>query len=497
MKVCLLLQRKFAYLGHQIAINLKEDHGINDFCGYVYLRSSLEFLENQKEINYSTLLLDEEIHKQYKTAKLDLEFLKKLEQDYGIPNLWPYISVDRIIRFNQLVREYPYDKSKYTHEEMMLMVQIRAKAIIDMLDKEKPDALICSVVGGLGSYLLYEIAKKKGIKILVISLARTGVKYLISEDYAYFPQVEKRLDMLIKDSKKSSKYDEAKKHIIEFRKKPEIYDKTLKSLFNRAGRLQQMNFLLPKNILRYLKWLKGIIAGNLTSEEKNDYSYVRYAGKLLDQIKRKSRNLIGISKFYEEIDKKEDYAFFPLHFEPEITTMLYAPHNVDQLNVIRHVARSLPLHFKLYVKEHPAMIGYRSRKFYKELVKIPNVKFINPKYSSFEITPDAKLITTITGTVGWEGLFLGKPVITFGDVFYNKLSMVKECKSMENLPFLIKGQLENFNYNEEELINFLGCILEDSVDVNLEYLWHKEPDINKKKEALKPLTNLIIKNFNQ
>ena len=62
----------------------------------------------------------------------------------------------------------------------------------------------------------------------------------------------------------------------------------------------------------------------------------------------------------------------------------------------------------------------------------------------------------------------------FGDVFYNKLSMVKHCKTPEELPFLIKECLRNFKHNEEELINFLSAILEESVNIDFLDLWLKK-----------------------
>ncbi len=493
MKVCFLLQRKFAYLGHQIAINLKEDHGVDQFCGYVYLRSGYDFLKNQKDITYSSLLLDEELHTQYKTATLDLDFLKQLEKDYGIPYLWPYVDVDRIIRHNQLVREYPYDKSNYTHEEMMLMVQTRAKAIIDMLEKEKPDVAIFSVVGGLGSYLLYEIAKKKGIKIININNSRIRNRHVLSKDFAYFTGVDEKFEALKKTNQRSPQYAQAKNIIDEFRNQPKTYSQNLGHYLERATAWKQLDFLSPKKIGRYFGWLLYAVNQHFTSNEKNDFSYVKISGKIIDQVKRKFRGLVPLHNYYGAVDQNEDFAFFPLHFEPEISTMLYAPFYTDQLHIIKQIAKSLPLHFKLYVKEQPAMVGFRSIRFYRELRKIPNVKIIHPKTNTFSITPHAKLVVTITGTVGWEALMFKKPVITFGDVFYNKISMTKLSRDDAHLPYLVKHQLENFSYNEDELINYLGCILEDSVEVDLQYLWHKEPDIQKKKQALKPLTNLIVK----
>ncbi|MEK9184026.1 MAG: hypothetical protein AAB890_03055, partial [Patescibacteria group bacterium] len=174
-KICFFLQRRFAYVGHAMALTFQKKYGINKFCGYVQLRDSFEFLKSQKDIQYTKLLLEEDIHRQYKNEPLDLDYLKNLEKEYGIPNLWPFIATDRIIRYNLLVREYPYDTSKYTHEEMMRIVQVQAKAIIDFLKKERPDYIIFSVVGSISSMLLYYIAKKNGIRTLIFRPSRINI----------------------------------------------------------------------------------------------------------------------------------------------------------------------------------------------------------------------------------------------------------------------------------------------------------------------------------
>ena len=65
-----------------------------------------------------------------------------------------------------------------------------------------------------------------------------------------------------------------------------------------------------------------------------------------------------------------------------------------------------------------------------------------PETNTFELVKSSKLVTTITGTVGWEALLFKKPVIAFGDVYYNKLSFVKKCTEIEKLPILVKEQLD-------------------------------------------------------
>ncbi len=492
MKVCFLLQREFAYIGHDLAVHLKNRHGIEEFCAYVLNRPSYRFLKFQKEINYSSLLLDEDLHRKAEKEKLDLKYVKFLEEEYGIPNLWPYVEVDRIIRLNQLVREYPMEARKYTHEQMMIQIQVRAKAIIEMLEKEKPDYLFCTVVGGIGGLLLFNIAKKMGINVRMIMPGKVGTRYLISEAYDSFVEIDKELDSLIADGKNVDNYEEAKKILIDFRNHPTSYAKMTNFYLERARQIKQFDFILPSKVVRYLNWLFGRVYYYFSQEDKYDYTYIKILPKIKDQIVRKLRAVRGMNDLFDDIDlDNEDFVFFPLHMEPETTLLLYAYRYTNQIEVIKQVAKSLPIHFKLYVKEHPRMVGFRTRKYYKELKKIPNVKLVRHQASSLELIKKARLVTVISGSAGWEAIQLKIPVITFGGVFFNKLSMVKSCDSYNKLSNIVKQQLENFDYNEEEIINYVGLILKHSVLVDLRHLWHHESDKKKKREDLTILADLI------
>lgn len=483
MKACFLLQRSFAYVGHKVAIILKEKYGVENFCGYVYLRSSYEFLKNQKDINYSFLLLDEDMHNQFKNEPLDLNYLKNIEKEYGIPNLWPYLTLDRVLMFNQLKREYPYNTPAYSHEDMMKILQTKVKAILDFLEKEKPDFIFMTVVGRVGTMLLYQIAKKKGIPVILGIETRIDDGYILTDNYKNFSWSEQIFNDLKKNGLKSKKNDQARHYIEKFRNRPITYSYSMRDGGLNVSHIKELKWFLPKKFFKSLFWFFRLTFRYFSKKKWLDYTEENPAEYFIDRLKRKTRTLIGLNRFYDSMDPNEDYAFFPLHYEPEISIFLLAPFWTDQLNLIRQIAKSLPLHFKLYVKEHPAMVRYRPFYYYKELKKIPNVKIINPNVESFSLIKNSKLIVTITGTAGWEGILFKKPVISFGEVFYNALSMTKKCTKIEQLPYLIKGQLENHQHNELELENFIGAILEESTPVGLNEIWERgvSPELEKKR----------------
>lgn len=497
MKGLFLGQRRFVVIAHAIATALKNKYDIQDFCVYTTVRSNLSFLKNQSDIKYRAILLDEDIHDLYKNEPLDLTYLHWLEQEYGIPNLWPYLTIDRILIYNQFLREYPYDTTQYTHEEMMRVLQVTAQQIIKLFDEEKPDFVFLPAIASLGSLLLYHVAKKRNIPVLITIVGRVGDLLLLSENYHDNSWADKIFAQLQNGQIVNQWSDKAKKILADFRDEPVPYYAEESPDKKATSRQKQFKFMVPRYAGKSIAWFFALSWQYVKNYCHHDYDEINPLYYLLDRLKRKTRCLIGYDSFFDKPNFDEDYAFYPLQLDPEMTTMLYAPFFADQAYVIKQCARSLPLGFKLYVKEHPAMVGYRPRSYYRELKKIPNVKIINPQTKSFELIKNCRLIMTVTSTVGWEALFLKKPVVTLGDVFYNKLSMVKCCKTIEQLPYTVKEQLENFHFNEDELVNYLSAMLADGIDIPFISLWEKEFDNTEKTKAYsEKIADLIIKKLN-
>lgn len=494
MKGCFILQRRFAYrIGHQLAILLKEKHVVDEFCAYVHLRSSYDFLAGQKDIPYTNLILDEEIQKRYKHEVLDLAYLRHIEKEYG--NVWRFINVDRVIRFGQLVREYPYDTSPYTHEELLRIVQVYAKAIIAFLDEEKPDFIFSYQPGALGSLLFHAIARKRSIPILSVIFPLTRNRIAVSERYERWSGLEeiyeKNLGIPLKNI---PQYEQATSFISEFRNKPSVYSNVYISLV-KYGTWRQFDFLLPQKFLRTLYYNMYRIFADWIGDAKRrtDYTTIHPGWHLFDRVKRKLRNLRGVDDLYDEFDPEREFTFYPLHYEPELALLLWAPFDTDQLAIVKRVAQSLPVGMDLYVKEHPQMTVYRPRSFYKELKKIPNVKLLRTEIPSFDIIRKCRLVTILSGAIGWEASLLGKPVITFGEVFYNAFPPILHSDTPCELPALVQKQLSAPPQDDEILTRFVAALMEDSAECDLLYLWEIEKDATKVRAALVDFSDLIAR----
>lgn len=498
MKICFFLQRRFAPIGLELAKTLKAQYGVEEFCGYVELRASFEMLANQNDIPFTKLILGEEILSGYKEERVDMEYLDSLQKRFGMSSLWPLIQLDRVIRYNLLRRAYPSDISPYSREEMLQMLQRLARALERFLDEEKPDAVFFSVVSDLGSYLLYELAKERGIKILGLYNPRLGERYALTGDYFHYGSLERAMRNMQKPEHAQLR-NKAARYLQEFQKEPAYYLEASggAAQFTKApvGAAAHLRFLSPRRFLRSLVWTLRSFYLYWSNPHRADFTTITPWHELYDKFVRKLRAVRGYRGLYSPApEEDEPFAYFPLQLEPEALPMLLAPsYAFEQIWVIKQVARSLPVNCTLCVKDHPVMSGRRPRRYYKELLKIPNVKLLDPAASSLKLSQETKLLCAITGTAGMEAAFLKKPVIVFANVFYSMLPNVYRCRSVEELPGLITAALRQSGYDEQKTIDFIGAIYKESVFVDLTKLWTVQGSrmSAEEKKELEPLAELI------
>jgi hypothetical protein len=115
------------------------------------------------------------------------------------------------------------------------------------------------------------------------------------------------------------------------------------------------------------------------------------------------------------------FVFYALQYTPESSINGLEPYYVDQLRAIDRVLPALPNGYFLLVKEHPAMCGERSSRFYRALRKRAGIILVHPRANTSDLIGKADLVVTITGTIGLECFFLDKPCLMFGRNFFAHL----------------------------------------------------------------------------
>ena len=356
--------------------------------------------------------------------KPDLEYLKYIEKKYDI-NLWKLAINERIFyRF--------YNFHKFTTNEILCILESECRLFEKILDEVKPDFFITKEPTFHHLELFYQMCKKRGVKNLVLGLANIGNGCIISEVPTKLDSFNFTNDIV----PQNRTFEELQKYLKTFDLSKQIrtYDK------------QHGNSKTD--------WIKSSISYLLSENNniKTNYNYFgrnkfKVIGNMLSSILKKNYRQSFINKnLVMNVDLNSSFAYYPLGVDLERNLLINAPFQTNQIEIIRHIAKSLPADLKLYVKENPSQITreWRSISEYSEIIKIPNVTLIHPSYNSQDLIEKCKLVLTITGTSGFEAAFYGKPSITFTDVGYQMLPSVTRIKEIETLNNAI---IESLNKN--------------------------------------------------
>ncbi len=419
-----------------------------DFYAIVDVGEKIKnFFLNQKDIKFEKIwfYLD---HMSKSKNTPDLMYLKSFEEKYQI-SLWNIAFSDKYFlhEYNELY--------KFHHDEILSILEKECKFFEKVLEQTKPNFLILNLTNMHHNQLLYELCKAKKIKVLMMGPLKFGHRKMISENAFILDSIEKNQ--------------------IENNKKRNLEE--LKNYQNRFDTYKQNSDYIDSGFKSEpFKRYKGILDFFLESRN-NDYTnhfehYGRtktrvFLNKISRSVKRKYRENYINKKFMREIIDSR-FIYFPLQFEPERMGLMTTPFYRHQIAVITNIAKSIPIDYLLYVKEHFAMriLGWRSISYYKQLSALPNVRLIHPSLKPKEILKKCSLVIATSGTACLEAAFYEKPSIVFSDLGLSSISSIKRIRSMEDLPETIRIQLQK-KVNVDELNNHVQTIDNNSFEANV------------------------------
>ena len=136
------------------------------------------------------------------------------------------------------------------------------------------------------------------------------------------------------------------------------------------------------------------------------------------------------------------YLYVAMHKDPEQALNGQAPFWSNQYNTLALLCTVLPAGYKLLVREHRRNAGRRPTRFYRDLSRLPSVILVDAFDDQFKYITNADLIVTENGSTGWEGLLLGRRVITLADNFYQAAGLAQRVHDPEQLPDTVIEMLQ-------------------------------------------------------
>ena len=161
---------------------------------------------------------------------------------------------------------------------------------------------------------------------------------------------------------------------------------------------------------------------------------------------------------------EKPFALFGLQCQPEEPIDIHARWYANQIATIENIAKVLPLTHTLVVKEHTVGLGKRPGVFsyYQSIAKLNNVELAHPLADSHELIKKADVLILTTGTLGWEGLLYGKPVVLLGNAFYRDSGLALTADNPQELKQQIRRALNGYKPDETSLHKFVVAVRESS-----------------------------------
>ena len=399
--------------------------------------------------------------------------LERLEQELGPGAFGRIVTADRRVgrgfvrgalmapnRISRLVARKPSSAAQQYVSGLYLFLD-------DVLRETAPDVVFCYAIAGAPAVALAELCVARRVRFCRFISTRIGDRYIVDDDHIGRQAcISRRFERAREGNELFTPrvVEEARLWLKNFRESP---------IQPGYSRNTQSPNLFRELLLFPLRCLREFTRGRRPQ-----------AARLLFEMWVALRCILPERMLMSSLDAlPTSFIYFPLHVNPEASTMVLSPWHTDQLAVIEALAKAAPANMKIVVKEHSPMLGRRPPEFYRQIARMPRVILLAPGHSSFSLIRKAALTAVITGTAAWEALLLGKPTLVIGDSPFLAIrdGLVHE-PDLSRLPDAICAALALPPASDDVLNLYLSAVFEESLEMPQSLLWGKYESHSRKEQ---------------
>jgi hypothetical protein len=184
---------------------------------------------------------------------------------------------------------------------------------------------------------------------------------------------------------------------------------------------------------------------------------------------------------------KQPFVYVPLHTLPESSTLTLSTEYYEP-DLIRFIAKELPIEFEIAVKENPNMVGTRPFSYYEELKRNPRVRLLDPKIQSKRLIREANGVCGISGTALLEATMLDTPTHYFG---CPEFDAVLEYKGHSEFDQFADACAKGVGTKRPELVErYVQYILEEGQEIPLRSV-RTDPGSKEWRKGTEQIFNLL------
>lgn len=449
-------------------------------------------LEAQDDLKYEFIIDMQDIELSFLGETFSAQEIEEFEKTIPEKSLWRFIAMDRYFG-----RAFCKGATRFFDNRQLVSGQIKEEHIFKVACGyirffykviQKLNADVVLFFPGFHSMMtpiLEQVCKNEQVHHIALVGARLGNNYIITNDIrCTFPQIEETYKELIQ-AQSPQAFSKGKQHYSEimaavdkdgYSYHHEMVKKILAGMTPKKDIRNSYPVILLKSFLQSLiGWGKELNSKRKKGARLSPYGFSYLIKKTVNSLflTYQSKRLKE-PEFYDAFDVNEKYLYYPLTGQPEYATQIMDNMWINQLTIIEALAKSVPHDWKIYIKEHPATVGWRVRpfSFYKELRAYPNVRLIPINLENNLIVRHSQMVVALSSTAGWEAfLFHHKPIINFSHTLYNITGLSTQCFDLTKLANLISKEHERINImpleeRKRRIIALLSSILEHAIEVD-------------------------------
>jgi hypothetical protein len=356
-----------------------------------------------------------------------------------------------VVRDHEMLRRYVFGLLNYCFERLTSL---------------SPDLVLVGFVDNAVSYTLGLFCHHLGIPFVQIFPARTGLRYVLDDslDGSLAPVGRTFERALESPSMLAHQLPAARDYLKRFREGQQLYE----TFFDAYEDVDLRKATSPVDAGRRLSLRIGKAVRFLNGRRRTSLRDMRKWDEIKHRLSVPIRSRWSLSNGTFQSPgylPPGPFAYYPLHFDPEASTIVSAPMHTNQLAIVEALAKSLPLGMSLLVKEHIPNLGERPAGFYASLKNMPGVVLVSPFEDSLSLIKKAAFTCVINGSAGWEAIQLGKPVVVIGQPHYVELEAgFVRCPDLSSLPEAVHQALGLKPVDKERLLLYIAALLDQSFD---------------------------------
>jgi hypothetical protein len=376
-------------------------------------------------------------------AEID-NFIANCERVSGIPAARVILAGERDIGRGLSIRSYYWFHNKTARRVLsdntmpFLFVRRMFAFVRDTLRKAKPDLVIAGEWADPLCFTFYMAAQEMDIRCVVNRPSKVWSGRCFWSDEPLMYNAATRNNAAARRARNAPVSPQAQDRIAAFRARPSTLGyvrKNWETLESRGwvAHHRMLAGALAVEVRHYLQRRSGP-----APKPALQLALEHYRRPLL-----RWRQSAYFQRISEQQLRQSKYIYVAMHKDPEQALNHQAPFWSNQYNTVALLAAALPSGYQLLVREHRNNLGRRPTRYYKELERLPGVTLIDGLDDQFKYIANAEVVVTENGTTGWEGLILGRRVITLADNFFDATELARRVRDPEQIAAIIVEMLKS------------------------------------------------------